>query len=76
MNRFLNLSTRVLNKYYIVEIVKEPRKYIISTSYKEIHGFMLFSIGNLSSKQQSIEICETNHKEDYDKITEFIQNIK
>jgi len=76
MNHFIKLSSRVINKLHIIEITKHPSKYYISMSNNYISGIMLFGWGNLSSSNNYIQICETNNKEDYDTITEFLKEIK
>jgi hypothetical protein len=37
---------------------------------------MILSSGGISSKCDTIEICEAKNKQDYDIITEFITKIK
>lgn len=77
MNNFIKLSSRVINKLHIIEIIKQPNKYWISMTNNYISGIMVFGWGNLSSSSNSfIQICEKNNKEDYDTITDFLKEIK
>ncbi len=74
MKNFINLSSRVINKLHIVEIVKNKNQYNINMSGLNINGFMCTIFGNISSYEKTITICEKNNKQDYDIITNFISN--
>ena len=76
MKQFINLSTRVINKLHIIEIVKKPNNYTITMSISNIDGWLLFSTGNLETKSNIIDICEKNNKHDYDIITKFIEKVE
>ena len=76
MKHFINLSSCVLNKLHIVEILKRPSKYNIYMSNSSIDGTMIFSMGSISSKINIIEICEKTNKQDYDTITNLIKEIE
>jgi len=76
MKQFINLSTRVINKLHIIEIVKKPNNYTIVMSMSHIHGWLLFSSGNLETDSNIIDICEKNNKHDYDIITKFIEKVQ
>lgn len=77
MNSFIKLTSRVINKLHIIEIIKHPNVYYISMTNNYISGIMLFGWGTLSSgTSSSIQICEKNNKQDYDTITEFLKEIK
>lgn len=76
MNHFIKLTSTVINKLHIIQIIQRPSKYYIYMSNNNINGFMLFSFGTLSSTDQFIQICEKNNKKDYDIITNFIKEIK
>lgn len=75
MKNFINLSSRVINKLYISEIIKTPNKYYIYINNHSFSGFTLFGVGLISSNQNILEICEKKDKNDYDIITEFIKKI-
>jgi hypothetical protein len=41
-----------------------------------IHGWLLFSSGNLETDSNIIDICEKKNKHDYDIITKFIEKVE
>lgn len=73
MKHFINLTTRVINKLHIIEIIKHPNKYEIHMSNNSIDGFLLFSSGSVDTKNNIIEICNTKNKQDYETITELLK---
>ena len=73
MKHFIHLSTRIINKLHIIEIIKKPTKYFIYMSNSNIGGFSLFSLGILGTNKNIIEICEINNKHDYDTITDSLK---
>jgi hypothetical protein len=75
MKHFINLTSCVINKLHIVEIIKKQNMYRIYMNKSRFDGFMLFSSGSVSSTQNIIEICQKNNKEDYDIISNFIKEI-
>ena len=75
MKHFINLTSRIINKHHIIEIVKSPNKYYIYMNNNNLSGFTLFSIGSLSTNNNIIEICEKNNKKDYDIITDLINKL-
>jgi hypothetical protein len=75
MKYFIELSSRVINKLHIIEIVKKPNKYCIHMN-NIMTNKTLFSNGNQSTEYNVIEICKKYHKEDYDTITKVILNHK
>ena len=72
MKNFINLTTRVINKLHIIEIIKKPNKYEIHMSNNSIDGFWLFSSGGLDTNHTIIKICEKKDKQDYETITDLI----
>jgi len=76
IRNFLNLSTRVINKLHIIEIVKKPHNYTIILSISNIDGWMALTSGNLSTNHNVIDVCEKTNKQDYDTVTNFIENIE
>ncbi len=76
MNPFIKLTSMVINKLHITQIIHRNSKYYINMTGNNIDGFMLLSSGYVTSNCVTIEICETKNKQDYDIITEFIANIK
>jgi hypothetical protein len=76
MNHFIKLTSRVINKLHITQIIQNQNKYYINMTGNNIDGVMILSSGGISSKCDTIEICEAKNKQDYDIITEFITKIK
>ena len=76
MNRFLKLTSCVINTSHIVTITPHLHKYYIHMNPPTINGFMLFSFGTIDTNETIIKICEKENKIDYDNITEFIKEIK
>ena len=72
MKHFINLSSRVINKMHIIEIVKQPNLYEIHMSNHVVNGVIFFASGRLETEQNIIKICKNNDKHDFDTITEFI----
>ena len=75
MKQFINLTSRVINKLYISEITKSPGKYYIHMNKNSFAGVIIFGFGHISGHYTIHEICEKEHKQDYDIITEFIKKI-
>ena len=73
MKHFINLTSRVINKLHIIEIIKQPNIYEIYMSNNNINGFLLFASGALGTNHNIIEICKTKDKQDYDTITDLIK---
>jgi hypothetical protein len=73
MKNFINLSTMVINKLHIIEIIKQPNLYRIHMSNSSIHGSFFFASGGLETNRNIIEICEKKDKQDYDTITDLIK---
>lgn len=76
MNHFIKLTSMVINKLHITQIIKCESKYYINMTCNNINGCMILPSGSISSNCDMIEICETKNKQDYDIITDFITNIK
>jgi hypothetical protein len=76
MTNFIRLSSRLINKLHIVEIIHNPSKYYILMSNFKINGFMLVSSGKIDTENCLIEICEKDNKKDYDTISELFKEIK
>lgn len=76
MNYFIKLTSGVINKLHITQIIQQQSKYYVYMTSNNISGFVLFSFGSLTSNNMMMEICETKNKQDYDIITDFIKEIK
>jgi hypothetical protein len=74
MKIFINLTSRVINKLHIVEIIKRPNKYEIHMSNSSIEGFLIFAGGELNTKHNIIEICNKKDKQDYETLTDFMKH--
>ena len=75
MKNFINLTSIVINKLHIVEIIKRPGSYCIHMNNNSITGFIFFSTGGIETYKNIIEICEKNDKKDYATITRLIKEI-
>ena len=75
MNNFIKLTSMVINKLHITQIIQKQSKYYVYMSSNYISGYVIFTSGILGSKYYMIEICETKNKQDYNIITEFINRI-
>ena len=75
MKHFINLTSRVINKLHIIQIIKQPNRYDIHMSNNSINVFCFFASGNIETHRNIIEICQQKDKQDYDTITELIKNI-
>ena len=75
MSKFINLSSCLINKLHIVEIIKQPSKYRIYLTNSYFSGTIFLTSGHMSSYSNIIEICETNNPQDYKSITNWIKNM-
>jgi len=73
MNRFIRLSSRIINTEKIIQIKIYPNRYYIDISHYHINGFNFFSIGNIASTYDTIIVCNREHPADYNIMTEWIQ---
>lgn len=72
----MNLSSIVINKLHITEIVKKPGKYFIYMNNSSMDGFCMFASGRISTTYNIIEICKTNNQSDYKVVRDWIKTIK
>ena len=75
MSKFINLSSCLLNKLHIVEIIKQPSKYRIYLTNSHFSGAIFFASGHMSSTSNIIEICEKKNEQDYKIITNWIKSM-
>ena len=75
MKQFINLTSIILNKSHIIEIIKQPNKYFIHMSNNHLYGELVLANGRVSTKQNIIEICEQNHNRDYNIITDLLNEL-
>jgi hypothetical protein len=76
MNHFIKLSSMVINKLHITQIIQEQGKYRVFLTHQYNKGFMLWGCGTFTIEFGMIEICETKNKQDYSIITEFITHLE
>lgn len=70
---FIHLTTRVINKLHIIEIVKKPNKYEIHMTPNKIDGVLFCGSGFVSTNSNIIKICENINKDDYDIVTDLLE---
>jgi hypothetical protein len=75
MKNFIKLTSLILNKSHIIEIIKQPNKYFIHMSNTRLYGEFVMANGSVSTKQNIIEICEQNHNQDYNIITDLLKEL-
>lgn len=75
MNTFLKLSKRIINTRQISEIVIKNNLYNIYFSHTINNGFFLFTVGWIDTNVDKITITLEKDKEDYDILTNWINNI-
>ena len=76
MSKFIKFTNFLLNINDIHKISIQPNKYYIHIVSKKIDGFNWgigwFGLGNISSCNYEIEVCETKHSTDYKIVSEWI----
>jgi hypothetical protein len=75
MKTFIHLSSVVINKLHVTEIVKKPGKYYIYVNNSNINGKFIFALGRITTVHNIVEICETKNKKDFNKVTDWINEI-
>ena len=78
MSKFIKLKNLIININYIQTIVIKPNKYYINVVSNKFDGSNwsspVIGIGNVSSYNSEIEVCETENSSDYKKISDWIDN--
>ena len=72
---FIKLTSTVINKLHIAQIVSSTSKYHIYMNTTPVSGYNLFLFGNISRYHNMIEVCEKKNKVDYYIIKEFIKQL-
>ncbi len=54
MSKFINLSSCLINKLHIVEIIKQPCKYRIYLTNSHFSGTIFLTSGHMSSNTNNI----------------------
>ena len=75
--KFLKLTNMVLNVQKINRISIKPNKYYIHYGDKIDGSGWLFGFSGLCNivSGEEIEICKVKHPDDYEKLTNLIENI-
>ncbi len=71
MKHFINLSSRVINKLHIIEIIKKHNQYHIIMNNNNINGYMMFGSGGIDTNYYKVIIDKKDN--DYNIITKFIE---
>jgi hypothetical protein len=76
MVKFLKFSFTIINLSSIKQIDIQPNKYDIYLNDNELKGsYNLLKIASLNSKSSKIEISKNTHLYDYNKMTDWIENL-
>ena len=73
MKQFIYLTSRIINKLQITQIVKQSNHYEICLTNNAIGGFFLVGNGTIDTTFNIIEICNKKDKQDYETITNLIK---
>jgi hypothetical protein len=78
MSKFIKLSNFIININHIHSIAIKPNKYSIHLVSNKFDGFKwdvgVFGLGNITSHNYEIEVCETKNSSDYKILSEWIDN--
>jgi len=78
MVKFLKLTKLIINTNYIHSIVIKPNKYYLQVVSNKFEGanwsVVGFGIGNISSHNCEIEVCEIKNSGDYKIVSDWIDN--
>jgi hypothetical protein len=69
MRNFIKITSRVINKRYIVEIIKREGRYSIYIDNRSKKDKFILSKENMGRGENIIEVNDIDNKEDYDNIT-------
>ena len=75
MKNFIKLTSLILNKSHIIEIIKQPNKYFIHMSNYRLYGELVIANGSVSTQQNIIEICKHNHNQDYNIMKDLLKEL-
>jgi len=73
-NRFIKLSTMVINTSAIKTIRTDKNKYFINFISTDINGTIIFGSGGISTVEDTISICGEKNSQDYKIITDWIDS--
>jgi hypothetical protein len=78
MSKFIKLTNLIVNTNCIHSIFIKPNKYYIHVVSNKFDGSTWnvagFGIGNISSYNYEIEVCETKHPSNYKIVSDWIDN--
>lgn len=74
MNRFLKLTTKIINPRHIEYIDIKPKLFKISFASKEYDGYIFFGSGGVEMMKHDLEISEEKEPTDYAAVTEWIKS--
>lgn len=76
MLRFITLTNIkvFINPSHISMIICKPNSYRIEMSNSYINGNMFFGSGYVSSFENSVEVCESKHPNDFKTITTWLSS--
>jgi hypothetical protein len=72
MNRFLFLSSKIINPKYISHINLKPKKYEINLALTYPDGFIFFGSGFIDGSTYKYEVDEEKNPSDYKAVTEWL----
>jgi len=72
MKQFIYLTSRIINKLHITQIIKHPNHYEICMTNNTIGGFFLLGNGTIDTNFNIIKKCNKEDKQDYETITKLI----
>ena len=72
MKQIIYLTSRIINKLHITQIIKHSNHYEIYMTNNTIGGFFLVGNGTIDTTFNFIEICNKEDKQDYETITKLI----
>ena len=75
MNRFLKLSTMVLNTHKIIKIEKYGSKYQVHLDPISLDGLMLVGSGWIKTENNIITICQKKNDLDYKIMENWVNGI-
>lgn len=77
MIKFLKFSFTIINLSYVKHIDIQPDKYNIHLSDNMFKGeYNIIKLGYLQSSSTKIEISKVKHPNDYNKMSEWIDNLE
>ena len=76
MKHFIILTSRVINKLHIIEIIKQPNMYEIHMNKYHLDGYGVLGCGVVEAVNWIITICKNKNIKDYNIITNLLKQPK